>query len=169
MKQPHTARVKVAVNATPLIYFAKAGALSLLTGLFEIITDNNVYREVVEEGLKRGSHDAAIVMAAIKKGEIKIVETPHLQELPFRLGPGELSVIQLVRNGLADMVLIDDSYARKVCRKMGLKAHGTLYVLKRAVTTGLISREEAIRMLNKMVKAGYWLSPQLLAYFYENV
>jgi predicted nucleic acid-binding protein len=67
------------------------------------------------------------------------------------------------------LVLIDEEEGREVARAMGLKVRGSLYVLKKVVEVGLMSKEEAIKTLDDMVSNGFRISTGNYANFLEGV
>ena len=171
MKQHRdTQKLRLALNSTPLIYFAKIDKLDLILNLFRPIIDMQVYDEVVRKGFKKKARDALIVESAIKNGKIRVVVLKNrLNTENLKIGPGELSTITLVKKGYADIALIDDSHARKVAKLLNVEVHGSLFLLKYAVLKKVITKDEAIKILNNMIEKGFRISPRLITYFYENI
>ena len=52
---------------------------------------------------------------------------------------------------------------------MGLKVRGSLYVLKKAVEKGLMSKDEAIKTLDEMIKDGFRISTRIYTKFFEEM
>ena len=154
-------RFSVAVNSTPLIYLSKANSLWILTSIFKVFIDNIVYEEVVLEGIKKGFKDALSVKKFIDKGEIityNVDKRCLMQLSSYNIGLGEASTISLVINNIADIAIIDDKYARIIAEKLGVKVHGTPYILKLSVLKKIIKPSEAIKTLELTVKNGYYLT-----------
>lgn len=159
--------MKAVANSTPLIYFAKANALQLLSRLYEeVVIPQAVYEEVVVKGLKKGYKDAGLVKAAIKEGSIR-VEKAHskniekiLKQAPM-LHRGEAEVLALALHYRPCHVLLDDRAARLVARALGLEAHGTLYIVITAAAKGAITVKEALKALDKLVTSGFRISIEL--------
>ena len=61
----------------------------------------------------------------------------------------------------ADWFLIDEKLARKVADVMGFQVKGTLGLLLTAHQTGLLSREEAHRAAQTLVRSSIRLSQKL--------
>jgi len=52
---------------------------------------------------------------------------------------------------------------------MGIKVHGSLFILKYAVLKKIISREKAFKILLEMVKNGFYISPEIITFFREDL
>lgn len=74
-------------------------------------------------------------------------------------GEGEALVLAMERN--AGLILLDDQEARSKARILDLHVTGTLGVLLKAKSAGLIdSMTDSIQLLQD---TGFWISPELLA------
>ena len=65
-------------------------------------------------------------------------------------------------------VVIEEEVKREAI-VMGLKVRGSLYVLKKAVENGLISKDEAIKTLDEMIEDGFRISTRIYAKFLDEV
>lgn len=151
--------MKAIVNATPLIALSLVGHLTLLRELFdEVIVPAAVYDEIVVKGRGRPGAD-------------ELAQADWLHVVPFELGTiiepimlgldaGELSVLGLSQQLQPDWVIIDERLARRVAQAIGLPVKGTLGVLLAAVWAELLSPQEAIEALNRMLSAGIRVSPR---------
>ncbi len=54
-------------------------------------------------------------------------------------------------------------------RILGLRAIGCLGVVMRAYETDIITRNDAIDSIQKLVKAGLWISPEVLAEVFSSI
>jgi len=165
-------KLNASFDSTPLIYFAKARKIEILLNLFNPIIDKEVYREAVERGISKGFRDALLIRDIVKSGNIRIIDvkidvSKYLKI--YRIGRGEISTIFLVKRGDADLAIIDDSYARNIAKKMGIKVHGSLFILKYAVLKKIISSEKAFKILLETVKNGFYISPEIIAFFREDL
>jgi len=156
---------KAVVDASPLVFLAKLNHLSLLTHLYEEITiPETVYIEAVEQGLFYGYPDASLIAAFVRKlGEGSILKpSSWLKGLKeASLGKGEKETIALAYE-LGAEAIIDDSRARKIARKYGVRTRGTLGVLTRAYRLNLISRETLAELLNVIqLREDIWIRPEL--------
>jgi predicted nucleic acid-binding protein len=59
--------------------------------------------------------------------------------------------------------LADDKMARVAARMSGLRSIGCLGVVMRAYETEIITRNDAVESIQRLVKAGLWVSPEVLA------
>jgi predicted nucleic acid-binding protein len=160
--------VKVVVNATPLIALSVIGQLSLLHEMFEeVIVPAAVYEEVVTHG-------------RVRPGAAELAQANWLQIMPPRgaltiepmllgLDAGELSVLLLARELQPDWVVIDERLARRVAQAMGLPVKGTLGILLAATWAELLSKEEAIEALERLLTAGIRVSPRWQNWFRSEV
>jgi predicted nucleic acid-binding protein len=66
-------------------------------------------------------------------------------------------------------ILADDKIARIAARMLGLRAIGCLGVVMKAYETSIITRNEAIESIEKLVKSGLWLSPEVLIEVFNDI
>ncbi len=159
--------MRAVANSTPLIHLSRASALHLLFKLYEeVVIPRAVYVEVVVKGLERGFGDAEVVKAAVKEGLIRVEEAPtdgveRVTRIAPMLHRGEAEVLALALRYKPCHVLLDDRVARLVASTLELEAHGTLYVLAAAAARNAIAVEEALSILDKLVKSGFRISIEL--------
>jgi len=149
-------------DSSSLIHLAAIGRLSLLREIFQkIAIPSAVWREVVELGNRRAG--AAEVEAARATGWIEVIpstNTPLVQLLKRDLDEGEAEVLALAIERKADLVLLDETEARKVAELYGLPKTGVIGLLIRARRDGKIRslREELDKLRNQ---AGFWIADKL--------
>ena len=142
--------------------------MHLLRELFQtVIIPKSVYEEVVIKGKAKGFVDAEIVDKAVKDGWIKVVEVQCEREFD-EIEKGEAEAIELALMKSLEF-LVDDSTARVIASSLGVKSFGTLRVLYLAAKKGLISKEEAKRTLNLMVREGFRISVDVYSRFLEKL
>jgi predicted nucleic acid-binding protein len=155
-------------NATPLIYITKVGLSRIFENLKnEKLTSPQVKREVVDEGKRRGVPDAIILEKMFKNNIFKVVETKNQNFLESLLETKGLhttdaEVLALARE-LGGIAVIDDEVARKTARIYGISYVGTPYILMRAVSQGLITKERAKQAINEMIFEGWRCSVESYA------
>ena len=91
----------------------------------------------------------------------KKIKSPLIRLLvsELNLGRGEAEVIALAsKNGMK--TIIDDLKARKIAEKLGLKVTGTIGVLLRAESLGLI--KSAFEKIKELKEKGFYVSDELL-------
>jgi len=151
----------VVSDASPLILFAKIGRLDLLKKLYSEVL---IPREVEKEVTRR---EASPIISGIREGWIKVEElklSSEVKRMGKNLGlhEGEMYALSLALHANIKEVLADDKLARVTARILGLKAIGCLGVVMKAYETGVIARIEAVNAIQKLVKAGLWISPEVL-------
>lgn len=150
--------MKVVVNAMPLIALSMIGQLSLLHEMFdEVIVPTAVYDEVVTRG--RGRPGAAELAQADWLQVMPFQGAPTIEPMLLGLDAGELSVLLVAQELRPDWVIIDERLARRVAQAIGLPVKGTLGVLLAATWAGLLSRQEALEALDRLLAAGIRVSP----------
>ena len=155
-------------DSTPLIYLAKIGRLSLLSGVFRSVhIPEAVFDEAVAQGKALNMTDAFIIERAV--GDWITVERvkPDVDaEYGFidanaRLGAGEREALKLCKQLGATYLVADDHEARRVARILSVKPVGTLGVLVEAHRLGLILKSEALKTLDDLMKAEFRMSVSL--------
>lgn len=133
-------------NTTPFIALASIDQLELLPRLFGKI---HVAESVIAECAEGGR----ILVPDLKSLDWVIPVTDEVaSELPvlFELDRGERQTIVLARKYRATRVIIDERLGRRVAEYLGLSVTGTLGVLVKAKSIGLIpSFHEAARAMRQ--------------------
>ena len=149
-------------DSSTLIHLAAIGRLTLLRESYPKITiPSAVWREVVEKGKSRAG--AAEVEAARQSGWIEVMsptDEPLVRLLKRDLDDGEAEVLALAIERRADLVLLDETDARRIAERYGLRKTGVVGLLIRAKREGKIAslREELGRLQNQ---AGFWIAEGL--------
>ena len=145
------------INASPLIYLGKIGALSLLPKLFtECYTTKNVKKEVLSE-------DNVPEFSVLKESFSSwlSLKEPTNQQLVDRLKElnihtGEASLIALGKelqdNSDDSVVIIDDLEAREIARTLDLKVTGTVGILIRSLILKFITVKKCKNFLHMLVE-----------------
>lgn len=146
---------RVAINTGPLVALARAGALDLIGRLpLDFVCPPEVRAEL-DQGT--GSGHLAVTV-------------PWLRVMPLKGGidplaaatvdAGEAAVIQLAREQGIDLVCMDDRKGRRAALVVGLRVTGSLGLLARAKTLGLIP---AIRpFIERAMEGGIWYDHALV-------
>jgi len=155
-------------DATPLIYLGKINFIQKITHFpEEKYTPESVYEEVVVEGKKSGQPEVFIIENMINTGIIKIRAPAdnqylsHLKENP-KIHKGDAEVLALGYE-LEGIALLDDEKARGMAEIEGIEHHGTIYLLLKMMTIGLVTKEETLDGLNEMIHEGWRCSTELYA------
>lgn len=146
---------RIVVNTGPLIALARADALDIIGQLaFEFMCPPAVRREL-DEGADLGHPAVTASWLAV---------TPLARPLdPVAttiLDAGEAAVIQLALDEGIGRVCIDERRGRQLGRAVGLDVIGSLGLLLRAKTAGLL--DELRPYLERLQAAGIWYDEDLL-------
>ena len=149
-------------NASPLIHLAAIGSFDLLHDFFqEIRIPPAVWREVVEEG--RGRPGAAEVEQAATQRWLRVVpleDEALAKSLKRVLDDGEAEAVGLAVQEKADVVLLDETEARKAAEVQGLVKTGVIGLLIRAKRQAKVnSLKERLDRLRD--EGGFWIDDSL--------
>jgi predicted nucleic acid-binding protein len=161
-------------NATPLIYLTRVGLSKIFEELKdEKLTSPSVKREVVDEGKRKGVADAIILDKLFLKGVFKVVEPKDegflenlLQTRGLHVTDAGVLTIAKEQRGTA---IIDDEVARKAAKIYGISYAGTPYILAKAVSEEIVTKEKAKQAINEMVYAGWRCSIETYAKIMETI
>ena len=155
-------------DATPLIYLGKINFIQKIAHFpEEKYTPESVYKEVVVEGKKSGQPEVFLIENIIETGIIKIRAPAdnqylsHLKENP-KIHKGDAEVLALAYE-LEGIALLDDEKARGIAEIEGIEHRGTIYLLLKMMTIGLVTKEETLDGLNEMIHEGWRCSTELYA------
>lgn len=167
------AREAFVFDATPLMYLAKAGVLEVLAQLPNpFLVPPRVFREVVEEGRKRGPTDVQVLERLIAAGRFRVRPVGSKSLVRLRQDP-RLSEADREALGLAvetgARLLADDGSLRSAARVLGVKAGGSLYLLRLLVERGLLSSDRAVEAVERMIAEGWFCSPLLYRSFVRSL
>lgn len=155
-------------DATPLIYLAKAGQVSLVENLDgHCVIPQLVYEEVVETGLAEGYPDARRVDRAIDDGRFT-VEAHEKTPLVHRLKSNQqLSAADVAVLGYAaahdGTAVMDETYGRDVAAVEDITTRGTAYILLSLAKDGVVTPEDARTTIDTMVDSGWYCAPDMYA------
>ena len=145
---------KVIVNSTPLIILCGIGKLHILKEMYqEIYIPPAVFQEVTAK------EDSACQQIRSAEDWIHIEEIKDLSEKKMykaKLHDGEVEVMILAQEKKADLILLDDSAAKKTAKYLGLTVTGTLGVLIKANQQGII--QEIRPLLSEMRLNGFYIN-----------
>lgn len=153
-------------DATPLIYLAKAGRLSVLSDLpdkREI--PRSVYEETVETGLDAGHPDARRIEQHVESETFAVRPAPetalfHRLEANPRLSDADAAVLALAADE-SGIAIMDEAYGRKVAETEAIPTRGTAFLLLQLVANGHLTGSEAKAIVDEIVSAGWYCSTEL--------
>ncbi|MBI4258493.1 MAG: hypothetical protein HY619_06025 [Thaumarchaeota archaeon] len=171
--QPRRASRQILVlNASPIIYLCKSGLADKLKHLrpsFRLVTSDEVYHEVYERGVQKGVAEAKMLKELFDGGVIEVVaargearSVVDEQASSSGIHEGESSVISLALE-LDATAIIDDRRARHVSRILGVRTSGTPAILIELVRSNVISKGDARRGVENMVREGWYCSARVFS------
>jgi predicted nucleic acid-binding protein len=145
-------------NTTPLRYLIAIEQDHLLGQLFEkVIVPAAVHEELTEtqtpENVRRR------VLSLPTWYQVRAVREIQATSFPVTLHRGEREAILLAEALPADVLLIDEQIGRTIALSRSLPLSGTLGVLERADTMGLIS--DYAQVLKQLKASGFFISESL--------
>jgi predicted nucleic acid-binding protein len=151
---------EVLSNTSPLQYLYQLDLLDLLPALYgEVLVPSAVVKEI-EAGRSRGVPLPVIESLSWLRIE-KVANTALLPLLPD-LGAGEREVLALALERSDPLVILDDSFARRFARRLGLSLTGTLGLLLKAKENGRIDLVEPL--LDRLEELRFRLDPRTRAH-----
>lgn|SRR3989338_9309948 len=144
-------------NTTPLICLARIHKLGLLKTLFGTIV---IPKEVEEELFIDNKPGLQILKEAGTSGIIQISNPEKI--IPLGLGKGETAALSLARER-NDSILLDDAAAIKAAEALNISTFRTTTVLFLAVQKKLLTKKEALLLLNQIIENGYYIAPKYYA------
>ena len=148
-------------NSSPLIHLSMIGRTGLLRRFSSICIPPAVWREVVELGGSRPG--ATEIHDARKSGWLRVAEPSDkalVRLLEQELHAGEAESIALALEVRPDVLLLDETEARRVAGLYGLPVTGIIGLLIQAKHEGLISSlEEEMDRLRE--QGNFWIQDAL--------
>lgn len=149
---------RAAVNASPLIYLARADLLDLLQ-----LAGREVWvpTQVAEEILRRGPDDptARALNGTEWLRAVKPPDVPH-EVLAWGLGPGESAVIATCLAHPGCRAVIDDLQGRRCAEALGVPLRGMLGLVLLAKRRSVVPKARPI--LDRRRAAGMYLSDRMM-------
>jgi predicted nucleic acid-binding protein len=145
----------VVADSSPFIALVNVGHADVLPALFgQVIIPPQVAQELASP--KRPPAVRAFIAAP--PPWLSLQAPASVEPIPD-LHPGELAAISLARELRADLLLIDDTDARRAAAARHLPLTGTVGVLERAADQGQLDLAAAFARLKQ---SDFWISHKLL-------
>ena len=156
----------VILDAGPIIHLEEIDCLHLLLDFKKLIIPDAVWSEVVYHRPSVFKHkDVNFEKVNVVLGE-DILSVCRL----FCLDTGELEAIALCSQYPDSILLTDDASARLVTKTLGIRAHGTIGVLLRAIRRKQLTPNETVRKLEEIpLKSTLFIKRSLLHEIIEEV
>lgn len=145
----------VVTNAGPLMALAKLGLLHLLGRLYgKVQMPTAVYDEVVLRGMEQSFSDSLQVKLAIQQKflVVKVVKKQRTDIVALPLHKGEKETLSLSLEHNADLVLLDDMLARSEAQALGFSVKGTLGVIVKGYSKGILSLDEVRIIFDSIIE-----------------
>jgi len=157
--------MQVLIDSSTLIALAKIGELDTLKKIFGTI---HITTKIKEEILTSDRPEEEIVREALNS---------WIQVLDFKGDPVEFRKYGLDRGdaslflvaGPDDLLILDESNARRFAESQGIKFTGLIGLLVAAVKTKKIQNEKAIKILNKLTIGDFRLTSDLYVWACEEI
>jgi predicted nucleic acid-binding protein len=142
------ARASVVCDAGPLIHLDEMGCLDLLADFEQVLAPDVVWDEVTR-------HRPDILQST----DLRIIQVPTPSAVRERLSvlakalaldAGETSALALMQRYPTAIFLTDDAAARLVAEQLGMKVHGTIGIVLRAVRRGKRTPQEVVAILKRL-------------------
>ena len=144
----------VIVNSTPIIALLDIGQIDILKALYdEIIIPEAVRDEVTAKDEHALDNYTWIKVHAIKNIAAKDTFISSLHD-------GEVEVMILAKEINSDLVILDDSLARRHAKHQGLTITGTVGVILRAKHNGIIDSVKPL--LDGLVNSDFYISESVI-------
>jgi uncharacterized protein len=155
---PERPRLAV-IDSTPIIALALVGKLDLLQRHY----DQVVIPPAVQSEVLAGGHGAAGRAELRQATWIRVLplQDPRRAEMLSDLDRGEAEVIALAQELDADLVIIDERLAKRHAKRLKLTLTGTLGVLLRAKSAGLVP--SVAPLIEQLLRGGIRLSDSVVA------
>lgn len=144
------------VDSSTLIALLSIGELELIR---KVIGGVHITKEVRDEVLAGEGPEVEVFLRATNDW-IKVhekLQTPGTDIRP-ELGLGEMSMLTLP---IDDILVLDDLLARRAAIIRGRKVIGLLGIILAGVRTGMLGKEEALGILEKLARSDFRMSTAL--------
>ncbi len=153
--------LKAVCDAGPIIHLDELQVLHLLSDFDRVLVPAQVWLEVKKHRADALNHSGI-------KFEKVIVENPPSGVLSgmskaFGLDAGEIEALSVAQRSRNCILFTDDAAARLVASQMGLKVHGTIGLIVRAIRRKRLSAGEVADILASVPqKSTLYIKPALL-------
>jgi predicted nucleic acid-binding protein len=134
----------VVADAGPLIHLDELDALSLLADFQRVLVPEAVWQEVEYHRPAALSRLASVLLRQTSPPASPIIDA--LTSM-FTLHLGEKEALTCCLSHPDSLLLTDDTAARMAAKNLGIRAHGTVGLLIRAIRRQLRSKAEILQLL----------------------
>jgi len=161
--------MRLILDSSAVIGLSHLGLLDKVAEIFEIYVAEGVYEEVCKKGFCRvGSHELQKLINNEKIKTLKLGDENKVKLLIDTLGRGEAETIVIaLENQL--IAVLDDRIARRKAENAGIKFFGTLRVLRHLYDKDIISKDELIKLLEKLRNLGFRISDNVIEKLFQDL
>jgi len=167
-------RETLVFDAAPLIALSAAGFLPHVTRLgVRIVIAEEVRDEVSAEGRGSGTPEHLLLARMLREGAIEVRRVRNrrlvdrIRENP-RLSTADATSFCLAVE-VGGRLVADDRDLRAAARALDVPLGGSLYILGLAVERKRVTGAEAVQIVERMIRSGWYCSPALLKEFSDHV
>jgi len=159
---------KVVLDAGPIIHLDEITCLHLLSDFKELLVPEAVWKEI---GYHRPSVLNNSTLPFIKISVLENIDSPIVMLCnAFNLDEGEKQAVVLCFQHPDSIFLTDDAAARLAAKSIGIKTHGTVGILLRAIRREQLTPQEVIKHLEEIpLKSTLFIKTSLLTEIIEEV
>ena len=140
------------LDATALICLSKINKLDILKKVFSVVIIPSALKKEI---LIEGKEGYLRIYSAIKSGWIKVIDPRKIINLG--LGEGETAAINLAIER-KNSIMLDDAFAIKAAKAFNITILRTTTVIFIALKNKIISKAQALSILNQLIEDGYYIS-----------
>lgn len=144
--------IKILLDADASIKLTKISIIGALASGFEILLTSEVHDEHVTAGLKRNYEDAKKMEKLVADKKVAVVEVTEKSSVyeNFRLGRGEISLMNYCLTNDVDMIVSDDEAFLKKLDNYDVPFTPVAGAVLMCVIHGLVNREKALKYLESL-------------------
>ena len=139
-------------DATALICLSRINKLDILKRVYSAVI---IPPAVKNEVLLEEKEGYSIIKSSLESGWIKVIEPK--KSLALGLGAGENQAISLAKERKGSIIL-DDALAIKAANALDIPIVRTTTVIFTALNKKIISKTQALSLLNQLIENGYYIS-----------
>ena len=146
-----------------VIHLAKLNKLDLIWELYECA---HIPRYVELEMVRSQYDEVGIIEEAVRHGVLKVYETDDSKARSiagrYSIHVGEAHVKELAEELHAEIFLSNERKVRIAAKEEGFSVAGTIGIILRGMDQGCLTKEEAIKLLNKLKASGFRIHPNII-------
>lgn len=152
---------QVVCDAGPIIHLDELDCLDLLTDFQAVLVPNLVWQEVARHRPGALERSTSLLKRIVVPGELDVELATLTRALS--LDAGEEAALALMRQHPESILLTDDAAARLAAEQLGMRVHGTIGVVVRAIRRGQRTPQHVLGLLEAIpVRSTLFIRPQVL-------